>query len=99
MIPSSLEPFENGKETTVNWKSKSNRVSFKRDNKTYNLVFAKDPVVNCDRIFFETETGDWECEVQAMTENKFHLHVLPKNDKTMILFSGVVTKTKSFLFF
>ncbi|TGL91009.1 hypothetical protein EHQ68_03870 [Leptospira congkakensis] len=94
MIPSSVQPYETGDETTVIWKSnsKETKAHFKRGKQNFEFVWLIGSEVLCDRIKLTAVDADWECEIQAMTRDRFHLHVQPKSDKSKILYSGVVTK-------
>ncbi|WP_244245409.1 hypothetical protein [Leptospira kemamanensis] len=99
MIPSFTEPYESGDETIVTWKFQPNQIKsrFSRGKSKYNLTWSVDGAILCDRIKLFANTEDWECEIQAMTKDRFHLHVVPRGDKNKILFSGVVTKKKGLL--
>lgn len=101
MIPSTVEPYETGDETTVTWKAnpKETKSRFKRGKTEFSLVWILESPVLCDRIKLTAEGQNWECEIQAMTRDRFHLHVLPKSDKSKILYSGVVTKKKGLFSF
>ncbi|PJZ86583.1 hypothetical protein [Leptospira harrisiae] len=101
MIPSTVQPYETGDETTVIWKSNSKETKsyFKRGKKDYSFVWFLPSEVLCDRVKLTAKDEDWECEIQAMTKDRFHLHVLPKSDKSKILYSGVVTKKKGLFSF
>ncbi|MCT8332600.1 hypothetical protein NUH30_02835 [Leptospira sp. 85282-16] len=94
MIPSTIQPYESGDETTVIWKANSKEIKshFKRGKSEFSLTWNIESEVLCDRIKLLAKDADWECEIQAMTKDRFHLHVLPKSDKSKILYSGVVTK-------
>ncbi|TGK48747.1 hypothetical protein EHQ43_12430 [Leptospira bouyouniensis] len=101
MIPSTSEPYESGDGTSVTWKFHPNQIKsvFYRKKIKYILDWSVDPNILCDKIKLIANSHDWECEIQAMTSDRFHLHVVPKSDKTKILFSGVVTKKKGLLSF
>ncbi|TGK84720.1 hypothetical protein EHQ23_08440 [Leptospira bourretii] len=101
MIPSSVQPYETGDETTVTWKANSKEIKthFKRGKSEFSLVWILESEVLCDRVKLVAQNADWECEIQAMTKDRFHLHVLPKSDKSKILYSGVVTKKKGLFSF
>ncbi|XDD48022.1 hypothetical protein AB3N60_08115 [Leptospira sp. WS39.C2] len=101
MIPSFTEPYETGDETFVTWKFQPNsfKSKFSRGKTKYNISWSVDGPILCDRIKLFANSEDWECEIQAMTNERFHLHVVPKRDKTKILFSGVVTKKRGLLSF
>ncbi|TGK87149.1 hypothetical protein EHQ24_03845 [Leptospira noumeaensis] len=94
MIPSMVQPYETGDGTTVIWKAgpKEIKSHFKRGKQEFSLVWILESEVLCDRIKLTAKDADWECEIQAMTKDRFHLHVQPKSDKSKILYSGVVTK-------
>lgn len=96
MIPSESEPYETNQETRVNFQANANKLTsrFRRDGKTINLKWAVTGEILSDRIFLEDEHKEWRAEIQTMTENKFHLHVLPSKDSSKILFSGIVIKRK-----
>ncbi|TGL37459.1 hypothetical protein EHQ49_14615 [Leptospira perdikensis] len=101
MIPSTVQPYETGDETTVIWKAHQKEIKshFKRGKSDFSLVWILEGPVLCDRIKLVAQSADWECEIQAMTNDRFHLHVLPKSDKSKILYSGVVTKKKGLFSF
>lgn len=101
MIPSTIQPYETGDETTVIWKSnaKETKSHFKRGKSEFSLTWLLESEVLCDRIKLIAKAADWECEIQAMTRDRFHLHVLPISDKSKILYSGVVTKKKGLFSF
>ncbi|MGE8719811.1 hypothetical protein ACO2KH_00620 [Leptospira terpstrae] len=101
MIPSTIQPYETGDETTVIWKSnaKETKSHFKRGKSEFSLTWFLESEVLCDRIKLIAKDADWECEIQAMTRDRFHLHVLPISDKSKILYSGVVTKKKGLFSF
>ncbi|XDD44183.1 hypothetical protein AB3N58_07560 [Leptospira sp. WS60.C2] len=101
MIPSVTEPYESGDKTIVTWKFHPKEMSsiFLRGKTKYNLKWIVDGNILCDKIKLVSTQDDWECEIQAMTKERFHLHVVPKFDKTKILFSGVVTKKKGLFSF
>ncbi|WP_246845315.1 hypothetical protein [Leptospira biflexa] len=101
MIPSPTEPYESGVGTSVKWTFQPSKIKsvFFRGKTKYRLEWSVDPNVLCDRIKLSANAEDWECEIQAMTSDRFHLHVVPKSDKTKILFSGVVSKKKGLLSF
>ncbi|EOQ90587.1 hypothetical protein LEP1GSC202_3950 [Leptospira yanagawae serovar Saopaulo str. Sao Paulo = ATCC 700523] len=101
MIPTLSEPYESGDETSVTWKFHGNRSnsSFSRGKKKYQLTWTVEGEILCDRIKLLSDTEDWESEIQAMTRDRFHLHVVPRGDKTKILFSGVVTKKRGLFAF
>ncbi|PJZ46120.1 hypothetical protein [Leptospira brenneri] len=94
MIPSTVQPYETGDETTVIWKAGAKEIKsvFKRSKVEFSLIWVLDSEVLCDRIKLKAKDEDWECEIQAMTKDRFHLHVLPKSENSKILYSGVVTK-------
>ncbi|EMY61151.1 hypothetical protein LEP1GSC203_1640 [Leptospira terpstrae serovar Hualin str. LT 11-33 = ATCC 700639] len=101
MIPSTIQPYETGDETTVIWKSnaKETKSHFKRGKSEFSLTWLLESEVLCDKIKLIAKDADWECEIQAMTRDRFHLHVLPISDKSKILYSGVVTKKKGLFSF
>ncbi|TGL74094.1 hypothetical protein [Leptospira jelokensis] len=101
MIPTLSEPYESGDETSVTWKFHGNltKSNFSRGKTKYPLTWSVDGEILCDRIKLVSHTKDWECEIQAMTKDRFHLHVVPRGDKTKILFSGVVTKKRGLFAF
>ncbi|TGM56965.1 hypothetical protein [Leptospira vanthielii] len=101
MIPSTIQPYETGDETTVTWKANPKEIKsyFKRGKSEFSLIWLLESDVLCDRIKLIAKDADWECEIQAMTKDRFHLHVLPKSDKSKILYSGVVAKKKGLFSF
>ncbi len=96
MIPSEKEPYETNQETKVTFAGNKDQLSasFRRAGKTISLKWNISGEILSDRIFLEDERKEWRAEIQTMTADRFHLHVLPSKDSSRILFSGIVRKNK-----
>lgn len=81
-------------QTFVKWKMTKNLLfaNFKRDGKTESINWSEIQDINADKICLLDQTKKWRAEVQAMTNQKFHLQVNSNLGNTVILYSGLVEK-------
>ncbi|WP_411822730.1 hypothetical protein [Leptospira sp. 'Mane'] len=101
MVLLEKEPYEKNIQTLVIWKEKKNQysVSFLREQIKTKADWEEDDIVEifADKIKILDHSGEWSFQIQAMTEDKFHLHVESLVQKNLILYSGIVERKKTLL--
>ncbi|TGN18508.1 hypothetical protein [Leptospira idonii] len=98
MILTEKEPYENNAQTEVLWSHKKGQDGsvFEREKSKTTIVWENPVEIYADTLEFTDLSKEWKAKVQAMTSDKFHLHVESISQKNLILFSGIVWKKKGF---
>ncbi|TGN08238.1 hypothetical protein [Leptospira ilyithenensis] len=99
MVLQNKEPYEKNIQTLVIWKEKKNKysVSFYREQIKTKADWTEEDIIEifADKIRISDHSKEWSFQIQAMTEDKFHLHVESLIQKNLILYSGIVERKKS----
>ncbi len=96
MVLSEKEPYEDNLTTNTSWKSNSTKAKsqFVRGKDKTVIEWTISEEIFADKLVLFNATKTWKAEFQAMTSDKFHLHVSSLSQKNCILFSGSLTKSK-----
>lgn len=99
MILSEKEPYEDHLQTRAKWDSKKGQIlcRFRRSGVIELIHFSEFTELFADKLILFNPDRTWKGELQAMTEDRFHLHVTSLNFKNALLFSGTLHKTGGFL--
>ncbi len=100
MVISHKEPYELNIKTRVkfSFKKGKNLSIFKRENEVEKVEWLPDANIFADRLTLRDYNHHWRAEIQAMTENKFHLKVDSLKKENYILYSGIVFKIRPYSF-
>lgn len=99
MIPSVNIPYELQLPSYVHWKTESTgqiQLLTKRGRAKNEIRLVTVQQMGRDSTILGSKDAFWKGEIQAMTKDRFHLHL--QNSQGDILFSGVVTKSFSLPF-
>jgi hypothetical protein len=102
MVLQDKEPFEENLKTSIKWKlnEKSIYTTFQRNKERNHILWVDLNDVFADRLILFDSEKKWKAEFQAMTQNKFHLHVASVSHISLLLYSGSVERStglKSFM--
>ena len=96
MIIQEKEPYEDNLLTRAIWNEskKVSKVKLKRNSKNISILWQDPSEVYADKLTLFDIGGEWQCEIQAMTQNRFHLHITSLLNNNKIIYSGIINKIK-----